>query len=210
MVKRRILIRIGMLLAVLALIVVLPAHLVVGQTGNTQSITVTVTAVPGYIYTPPGGGSGDRGFSHTTPPQESVVNTEGVFTQPVILYSDDSTLVISFNEGTKGIMGDGSPLKEVYIQEEGAIYFMEMDDEIYIREMKSPPLPPEDTHIIGLVFEVGPSGATFNPAITMEFTYDPDDIPEGVTEEDLVIAFYDEDATDKGRSKATPLLLLPP
>jgi hypothetical protein len=58
----------------------------------------------------------------------------------------------------------------------------------------NPPPPPEDTHIIGLTYDFGPAGATFTPPITLTFKYDPETLPEGVAEEDLVLAFYDEEA----------------
>ena len=61
-------------------------------------------------------------------------------------------------------------------------------------EAKEPPAPPVDASTVGLTYDLGPDGATFDPAITLTFTYDPDEIPEGVNEEDLVIAIWDEDA----------------
>jgi hypothetical protein len=68
--------------------------------------------------------------------------------------------------------------------------------EVSIIEMAEPPAPPADTDVIGLTYDLGPDGATFNPPITITFTYDEADIPEGVDEEDLVIAFWDEDADE--------------
>ncbi len=59
---------------------------------------------------------------------------------------------------------------------------------------KSPPAAPEDAHIIGLAYDFGPDGATFDPPITFTWSYDPDALPEDVAEEDLVIAYYDEAA----------------
>jgi len=66
--------------------------------------------------------------------------------------------------------------------------------EISITEMEEPPVPPEDSSIIGLTYDLGPDGATFDPAITLTFTYDPADIPEGVDEGDLAIAMWDEES----------------
>ncbi len=58
---------------------------------------------------------------------------------------------------------------------------------------ENPPPPPKDAHIIGLAYKFRPSGANFDPPITLEFIYDPDAIPEGVDEEDLALAYYDND-----------------
>jgi hypothetical protein len=59
--------------------------------------------------------------------------------------------------------------------------------------MAVPPSLPADTAVIGLTYDLGPDGATFDPAITITVAYDPDDIPEGVNEEDLVLAYWDGD-----------------
>ncbi|MBA7693370.1 hypothetical protein ES703_101951 [subsurface metagenome] len=87
------------------------------------------------------------------------------------------TLTIA--EGTVGLTEELEPLTEITI--------LIMDE---------PPPPPEDAHIIGLAYDFGPDGATFDLPITLEYTYDPADIPEGMAEEDLVIAYYDEDADE--------------
>jgi len=68
--------------------------------------------------------------------------------------------------------------------------------EITMLIMEEPPPPPEDAHVIGLIYDFQPSGATFEPAITLTWNYDPSDIPEGIAEEDLVIAYYDEAADE--------------
>ncbi len=46
--------------------------------------------------------------------------------------------------------------------------------------MLVPPTPPEDFSVIGLVYDFGPNGATFDPPITLTITYDPALIPEGL------------------------------
>lgn len=64
--------------------------------------------------------------------------------------------------------------------------------EITMLTMDEPPPPPEAAYVIGLIYDFQPSGATFDPPITLTFSYDPADIPDGIAEEDLVIAYYDE------------------
>lgn len=58
---------------------------------------------------------------------------------------------------------------------------------------ENPPPPPENKNIIGLVYNFEPDGATFDPPITLTFTYDPEALSEGIAEGDLVLALYDED-----------------
>ena len=100
------------------------------------------------------------------------VDEDGVFTEDVTAESEDGNVELSIDDGTTGLI-DGEPLSE-----------------ISITEMDEPPAPPEDSNVIGLVYDFGPDGATFEPAITLTFTYDPALIPEGVAEEDLVIAIW--------------------
>ncbi len=51
------------------------------------------------------------------------------------------------------------------------------------------PQPPAGEVIVA-AFDFGPDGATFSPAMTITLEYDPAQIPEGVAEEDLVVAVY--------------------
>ncbi len=59
-------------------------------------------------------------------------------------------------------------------------------------EFKEPPPPPADTAVIGLVYDLGPDGATFEPPITLTIRYDPARIPEGIAQENLVIGMWDK------------------
>jgi len=65
---------------------------------------------------------------------------------------------------------------------------------IKIKDNPNPPAPPSNTSIIGLAYNFEPTGATFDPPITLTFNYDPSQLPGGTNENDLVVAFYDEKA----------------
>jgi predicted GH43/DUF377 family glycosyl hydrolase len=106
-----------------------------------------------------------------------VVTGEGVFTEEVTAESEDGVCELSIEEGTIGLTEEGEPLSEISMV-----------------EMEEPPAPPEDSNVIGLIYDFGPDGATFDPSITLTWSYDPNDIPEGVAEENLVIAIWDEEA----------------
>ena len=129
----------------------------------------------------PVGGGGGGGFGPAPGPPagttdvSGMVSEVGVFQEPATALSEDGLCTFTIPEGTVGLTADLEPLNEINIQE--------MDD---------PPAPPEDANVIGLTYDFGPDGATFDPPITLTFSYDPADIPEGGTEEDLVIAWYDE------------------
>ena len=91
------------------------------------------------------------------------------------LTSQDETLTVTIPEGTVALDKDGNPLLTLRIDNDA-----------------DPPAPPEDAHIIGIAYDLDPAGATFYPAMTLTWKYSPPDIPEGVGEEDLVMAYYDE------------------
>jgi len=105
------------------------------------------------------------------------ISDEGEITETITATSEDGNLTITIPEGTIALDKDGDRLSSLTTDVD-----------------PSPPAPPEDANIIGLAFDFGPDGATFDPGITFEYTYDPAELPGGVAEADLVIAFYDAEA----------------
>jgi hypothetical protein len=103
------------------------------------------------------------------------INTQGVFIQSVVAKSADQNVSLNIPLGTIGKTKEGAPL--TYIS---------------LKQMVTPPPPPLQSNVIGLTYDLGPEGATFDPPITLTFTYDPSRIPAGVNERDLVIAFYNK------------------
>jgi len=162
------------LIIILAFLGGFPAYLAVGWGGGSQNVTITVTAQP--VYSPSTGGGG--GGAPPTP----LITNRGVFTKPAILYSDDRIAKLSFDEGTVGRTKDGVPLRQADTMEMSAIS---------IRQMENPPPPPEDACIVGVVYDIGPGGATFSPPITLTIECDPLTLPEDVAEQSLYIAYWD-------------------
>ena len=58
--------------------------------------------------------------------------------------------------------------------------------------MEKLPMVTEDRSVIGIAYDFGPDGATFDPPIPLAFTYDDSLLPEGITEANLVLAVWDE------------------
>jgi len=56
----------------------------------------------------------------------------------------------------------------------------------------SPPPPPGDACIVGAVYEFRPEGANFDPQIQLTLSYDPEELPEGVSEGNVYIACYQD------------------
>jgi len=61
------------------------------------------------------------------------------------------------------------------------------------------PLPPEGADIIGAIYELSPQGATVDPPLRLILSYDPEELPEGLSEGNVYIAPYDEE-TGWGKS----------
>ena len=58
--------------------------------------------------------------------------------------------------------------------------------------MNDPLPPPDNNTFVGLVYQLGPEGATFGPPANLTVAYDPEAIPPGVDEENLAMATWDE------------------
>ncbi|MFC1983793.1 CARDB domain-containing protein [Chloroflexota bacterium] len=102
------------------------------------------------------------------------ISSTGEILETIIATSADGMFTMTIEEGTIALDAEGKPLKTLTVVVE-----------------LNPPEPPEDFYIIGLAYDFSPDGATFDPGITFEYTYDPAELPGGVAEADLVMAFYD-------------------
>ncbi len=127
--------------------------------------------------------SSDRSFTTTVAsggsqtPVTGEVSSQGTITKPVNVTSEDGVCRLKIDKDVKALDTKGNPLSQ-----------------IIITKVSKPPAPPKDASAMGLTYDFGPDGATFNPPIALEFSYDPSNIPAGVNEEDLVIAYYDKNA----------------
>jgi len=147
--------------------------------GTELDLSATISEEEG-----PGGGGGITPTTTTVTvtvfgsTSSFIINkTTGELQETFTATSADGNLTITIPEGTICLDKDGDPLGSL----EAAV------DE-------SPPARPEAAHVIGPAYDFGPDGATFDPALTFVWSYDPGALPEDVAEEDLVIAYYDEDA----------------
>jgi len=149
------------------------------QASRSWSFQVTASGGSG------GGGGGGGGATPTPTPTPTplppgtinvsqAVRSDGVFTQGVSGQSQDGKCILSINTGTKGLTASGQALSQ-----------------ITVAPMTSPPSPPTQSSVIGLVYNLGPDGASFDPPITLTFSYSDSLVPQGVDEKKLVIATWD-------------------
>jgi len=133
---------------------------------KTQEPTPTPTPTP--IPTP------------TPTPRRSIENitdsidARGVLLNDIRLSTPDNVAILEIAAGVTALTEEGEVLKYL----EAAV-------------SADSPTPPPKVHIIGLVYNFGPDGAIFDPPCTMTMYYVPASLPEGVDEEDLVIAYFD-------------------
>ncbi|MFC2060789.1 hypothetical protein ACFLTZ_06900, partial [Chloroflexota bacterium] len=121
------------------------------------------------------GGLGGVAVPEGTTSLEGFIDTTGTFVRPMMTTSTDKKVVLAIDKDTRGLTKTGTVLKKITMV-----------------KMVELPAPPEDSKVVGLTYDLGPDGATFDPPITMEFKYNPSLIPEGVDEGKLVIAIWNE------------------
>lgn len=161
------------------------ANLVVNSSGS-SAFTSNAPAIFTLNPYPTGGGGG--GGVGANPPGLTisedasgrtfrlggVINGQGIFTQPVTADSADNKVHAKIKTGVVGLTKDGLPLSQ-----------------ITMAPMTTPPAAVSGTNVIGSAYDLGPNGATFAPAITLTFNYDPTKLATGVNPSTLVLAFYD-------------------
>ena len=106
---------------------------------------------------------------------EVLVDVQGKLKTNVELSSADGKVSLSLKKGTIVMDKGGKPLELIHVAIDPSL-----------------PLPPEDAYIIGVAYDLRPEGATFDPALMLTISYDPQELPEKVRESDVYIARYDE------------------
>ena len=82
--------------------------------------------------------------------------------------------VVTIPSGTTGLTAGGTSLTQ-----------------ISFIHMTTPPAFQTGAGMIGLAYDITPNGITFNPAVSLQITYNPASIPNGVDPSSLQIAYYD-------------------
>lgn len=165
---------------ILVVIVALPTYIAFGQPGG-KIATVTITAKGRHVA--PGGGGGGGGGTPPPPPETKcavgafsttgIITPAGLVSRPIVVASFDERLQLIIDTGIIALTRTGAPLNCISINKLGSATL------------------PAGAYITAL-YDVSPDWATFSPPATLQYTYNQDELPQGVAEKTLVIASYDE------------------
>jgi len=145
-----------------------------GEPTPTPTPTAVPTPTPASTVTPTPAGPTPTPSAGETVDLSGNINDAGVVHDDVQQSIFPGVLDLSIGSGTLALTEGGDPLQGITVEQVCSDY----------------PEPPENAYIVGCAYDFAPDGATFNPPITVTLSYEPGQVPEGVDEEDLVIAFY--------------------
>lgn len=122
-----------------------------------------------------GGGGGGGGAAAGVISVLNSITQSGRFLEEVSGKSEDRMVELTIPKGTTGKNRVGGMLSA-----------------ITIKPITAHPSPPAQSNIVGLVYDFGPDGATFDPHVIITFHYSASQIPDDVAEENLVLAVWNE------------------
>ncbi len=103
------------------------------------------------------------------------IDDDGVLLENVIVWSEDGGVGLFIAQGTQVLDAEGNPLFAISC------------------EIEPEPIPMSPPYFIYRGFNFTPSGASFDPPAEMIIEYDQEALPAGASQEDLFIAYYDEE-----------------
>jgi len=101
------------------------------------------------------------------------IDADGNMTETVAVASSDGNAMAEVPAGTQALDANGDALAQITYQQ------------------VTPASIPSGNNVMASA-DFGPDGATFDPPITVTINYDPNSLPEGVTGQDLILAYYDD------------------
>jgi len=106
------------------------------------------------------------------------IDDDGVLLENVIVWSEELGVGLFIPQGTQVLDAGGNPLF--------AIYF----------DLEPDPIPMLPPYFIYRGYNFTPSGASFHPPAEMTMVYEEEALPAGASEEDLFIAYYDDELAE--------------
>jgi len=105
------------------------------------------------------------------------ISEQGNLLEPLHVSSADNKVIISLGKDASCLDKEDNRLSTITIS----------------NQTDWPPVP-EDYDIIGTAYEFQPAGAKFAPALSLTLSYEDNDVPQYLSEEDVYIAYYDTTA----------------
>ncbi|MBI2847863.1 MAG: hypothetical protein HYX83_01665 [Chloroflexi bacterium] len=102
------------------------------------------------------------------------VSANGTFTETVVTKSENGKASLTFKKGTKGLTGEGNPTAQISIIETSV-------SANWTGKLEA----------VGQRYDLGPDGAVFDTPVALTISYDEAEVPDGVPEKNLTIAFWD-------------------
>ncbi len=161
---------------------------IVGELIESRAVVTTSTttfSVPVSKYLPQSQDMGLVTYTSGEVQEEIIIGPEidlsdytdsaGIMINNLFIQSTDSGCKLGINKDTLCLNINGEPLEQISIApvEEG-------------------PAPPAGYSIAGLFYDLGPEGATFQPAITITMSYDESSLPVHNAEDSLVVSWWNE------------------
>ena len=151
-------------------------------TTTTSTVTTSTTTTSTTPRTTTATSTTPTTTTSTTPPTTSPGSTQTTWTPTatgatpaaITLATADNKDSVTIPKGTQALDKNGAPLEAITCGPPSA-----------------PPPPPPSADTLVAALELGPTGATFNPPVTVNMQYDPSNLPAGAREGDLIIVFYD-------------------
>jgi hypothetical protein len=156
--------------AVLLVLILCTNSVVLASLGNNSNVNQPGNTNVSYQF-----GYGEP--TPTIPPDSTDIHgaatTDGRFIKDVDAFSDDNGASIHILSGTIGLDENLQPL--TYLT---------------IKNVTPAPDPPDGYLVVGNGYDFGPSGSTFDPPITLDFTITEDMMPYSANLSSLKLAFY--------------------
>jgi hypothetical protein len=107
--------------------------------------------------------------------REEVTDENGSFYQDIVVSSEDNCAILVVEYGAIGKTKEGEPISQLNITK--------------VDSFRNLPL---GETILGFSYDFGPTGAIFDPSVSIAISYDPEMVPTGISESDLVLGYYDD------------------
>ena len=148
---------------------------------DAQEIPATWTGATVQVSADSGGGDGGGGGGGGVVGEKRFTQLMSVTDQDLRLLEDVEALSVDLKVGL--FIKKGTVVKNK---------FASILTSIVVEKLVTPPDKPLEAEIIGSAFDISPNGAKFEPPALLTIKYDEEWLPEGILEDNLYIAIWNE------------------